>query len=35
MFSLVEKKEKGIRTDIGQRNSDLLKKVFAQQDKKK
>ncbi len=35
MFSLVEKKEKGIRTDVGQRNSDLLKKVFAKQDKKK
>jgi hypothetical protein len=34
MFSLVEKKEKGIRTDVGQRNSDLLKKVFAHQDKK-
>jgi hypothetical protein len=34
MFSLVEKKEKGIRTDVGQRNSDLLKKVFAKQDKK-
>jgi len=35
LFSLVEKKEKGIRTDVGQRNSDLLKKVFAKQDKKK
>ncbi|MCW5922863.1 MAG: DUF4197 domain-containing protein [Saprospiraceae bacterium] len=35
MFSLVEKKEKGIRTDVGQRNSPLLKKVFAEQDKKK
>lgn len=34
MFSLVEQKEKGIRTDVGQRNSDLLKKVFAKQDKK-
>ena len=34
MFSLVEKKEKGIRTDVGQRNSDLMKKVFAKQDKK-
>lgn len=30
MFSLVEKKENGIRTDIKQRNSDLLKKVFGQ-----
>jgi hypothetical protein len=35
LFSLVEKKEKGIRSDVGQRNSDLLKKVFAQQDKDK
>lgn len=35
LFNLVEKKEKGIRTDIGQRNSELLKKVFAKQDKKK
>lgn len=35
MFSLIEKKEKGIRSDVGQRNSDLLKKVFAKQDKKK
>ena len=34
MFSLVEKKEQGIRSDVGQRNSDLLKKVFARQDKK-
>ena len=34
MFGLVEKKEKSIRTDVGQRNSDLLKKVFAKQDKK-
>lgn len=34
MFSLVEKKEKGIRSDVGLRNTDLLKKVFAQQDKK-
>jgi hypothetical protein len=34
LFSLVEKKEKGIRTDVGQRNSDLLKKVFSHQDKK-
>jgi len=30
LFSLVEKKENGIRTDISQRNSDLLKKVFGQ-----
>lgn len=34
MFSLVEKKEKNIRTDVGQRDSDLLKKVFSKQDKK-
>lgn len=34
MFSLVEKKEQGIRSDVGQRNSDLLRKVFAKQDKK-
>ncbi len=34
MFSLVEKKEKSIRTDSGLRTSDLLKKVFAKQDKK-
>lgn len=33
LFSLVEKKEIGIRTDINQRSSDLLKKVFAKQDK--
>ncbi|MBK9256052.1 MAG: DUF4197 domain-containing protein [Saprospiraceae bacterium] len=32
MFSLIEKKELGIRTDISQRTSDLLKKVFAKQD---
>jgi hypothetical protein len=34
MFSLVEKKELGIRTDVSQRNSDVLKKVFAKQDRK-
>jgi len=33
MFSLIEKKEDGIRSDVGQRSSDLLRKVFAQQDK--
>jgi hypothetical protein len=33
LFSLVEKKELGIRTDINQRSSDLLKRVFAKQDK--
>lgn len=32
LFDLVEKKEKGIRTDVGQRTSSLLKRVFAQQD---
>ena len=34
LFSLVEQKEKGIRSDNKLRTSDLLKKVFAQQDKK-
>ena len=34
MFGLVEQKEKSIRTDVGQRNTELLKKVFAKQDKK-
>ena len=34
MFSLVEQKEKGIRTNTNLRTSDLLKKVFAKQDKK-
>jgi hypothetical protein len=34
MFSLVEQKEKGIRSNANLRTSDLLKKVFAQQDKK-
>lgn len=33
LFSLIEKKELGIRQDIRQRSSDLLKKVFARQDK--
>lgn len=33
MFSLVEKKERGIRSDVNQRNSDLLRKVFSKQDK--
>jgi len=32
LFDLVEKKEKGIRTDIGQRTTKLLKDVFAKQD---
>ena len=34
MFTLVEKKEKNIRSDVSLRNTDLLKKVFAKQDKK-
>ena len=34
MFELVQKKELGIRSDVSQRNSDILKKVFAKQDKK-
>ncbi|MCZ2101879.1 MAG: DUF4197 domain-containing protein [Chitinophagales bacterium] len=32
LFSLIEKKEQGIRTDVSQRTTDLLKKVFAKQD---
>ena len=32
MFSLVEKKEEGIRGDVSQRTSPLLKEVFAKQD---
>lgn len=32
LFDLVEKKELGIRTDISQRTTDLLKKVFKKQD---
>jgi hypothetical protein len=34
MFDLVQKKEQGIRSDVKLRNSELLKKVFAKQDKK-
>ncbi|MEY3195004.1 MAG: hypothetical protein RIQ78_1101 [Bacteroidota bacterium] len=34
LFSLVEKKEKGIRSDVSLRNTDLMRKVFAKQDKK-
>lgn len=34
LFSLIEKKEKGIRNDLGQRTSPLLKDVFGQLDKK-
>ena len=33
MFGLIEKKEEGIRSDVGLRTSPLLKEVFAQQDK--
>ena len=32
LFDLIEKKELGIRTDISQRSSDLLRQVFAKQD---
>ena len=32
MFSLIEQKEAGIRSDISQRTTGLLKRVFAQQD---
>ena len=32
LFSLIEVKEEKIRTDVDERKSDLLKKVFAQQD---
>ncbi len=32
MFSLIEVKEEGIRTDVSQRTSPLLKEVFAKQD---
>ena len=34
LFSMVEKKEKGIRTNLSERTTDLLKKVFAKQDNK-
>ncbi|MDQ3015826.1 MAG: DUF4197 domain-containing protein [Bacteroidota bacterium] len=33
LFAMVAKKELGIRNDVGQRTTDLLKKVFAKQDK--
>lgn len=32
LFSLVAKKEEGIRSDVNQRTTSLLKKVFAKQD---
>ncbi|MFT4667526.1 MAG: hypothetical protein ACI8YQ_003866 [Polaribacter sp.] len=34
LFGMVAKKEKGIRTNISERNTDLLRKVFAKQDNK-
>lgn len=34
LFALIEKKEEGIRTDISQRTTDLLQRVFARQDSK-
>ena len=34
LFSLVEQKEKGIRSNVNLRNTELLRKVFAKQDKK-
>ncbi len=33
LFDLVKKKELGIRSDLSQRTSDLLKKVFSKQDR--
>ncbi len=33
LFNMVEKKELSIRTNISERTSDLLRRVFAQQDK--
>lgn len=32
LYSLIAKKEMGIRTDLNQRTSDLLRRVFARQD---
>ena len=32
LFDLIEKKELGIRSDVSQRTSDLLRQVFAKQD---
>ena len=32
LFQLIAKKEKGIRTDVSQRTTELLRNVFAQQD---
>ena len=33
MFSLIAKKEEGIRDNVDQRNTELLRKVFGSQDK--
>lgn len=33
LFALIEKKEAGIRTDISQRSTELLQRVFSRQDK--
>jgi hypothetical protein len=33
LFDLIEQKEQGIRTDVSQRTTSLLKEVFAKQDK--
>jgi len=33
MFGMVAQKEKGIRSDVSQRTTDLLKQVFAKQDR--
>ena len=32
LFALIAKKEEGIRNDVNQRSTDLLRKVFAKQD---
>lgn len=34
LFNMVEKKEKKIRTDVGERSTSLLQQVFAKQDNK-
>ncbi len=34
LFNMVEKKEKGIRKNVNERTTDLLKQVFAKQDNK-
>lgn len=35
LFTLIEEKEQGIRSDVGQRTTSLLQKVFAEQDETK